>query len=396
MSNRFILKFFLVWGALSSVVVLALIKVGGNHSAVFGIKDALIYLAMLFLVGRVRSTIGYILLTIICIFTLLVLVNYVSINPNYNAPINNLRQIVAPVLVLFFFSSLSLSDAAVKNVERFLDYLVLSVCLFGFLELYLDVWEHVGLHNFFGLKGIPVDQNGMSYMFYEPVLGNRKRLSTTFIDPISAGHFFAAYVIYRYYFRGGFVLPRAAWIFSLVALLLTFSKGAMLQTFLALTFLNSRINIFLRFGALAVPVYAFYLLPIKHGVLIHLTGVYNAAVNLSFFGHGLGSAGNYTKMFTDDMTLYNELRVGDTFLGSLVTQIGLIGLVLWLGLLFLSLNPRTKSFRVALTILASQVAVSLFSENTMNVTSFALPAIIIAIAVKRESVIPPGISRGRK
>jgi hypothetical protein len=357
---------------------------GGNHAAVFGIKDAPIYLAMLFLVGRVRSRTGYILLTITCIFILLVLINYVSINPNYNAPINNLRQIVAPILVLFFFSSLSLSDADVRSVERFLDYLVLFVCLFGFLELYFSIWERVGLHNFFGLKGIPVDENGMSYMFFEPVLGYQKRLSTTLIDPISAGHFFAAYLIYRYYFRSSSVLPRAAWIFSLVALLLAFSKGAMLQLFLALTFLNSRINIVLRLGALAIPVYAFYLLPFKEGVLIHLTGVYNAAVNLSLFGHGLGSAGNYTKMFTEDMTLYNQLGVSDTYLGSLVTQIGLFGLVVWLGLLFLCLNPRTRSFRVAFTILASQVAVSLLSENTMNVTSFALPAIVIAIAIKRE------------
>ena len=223
-------------------------------------------------------------------------------------------------------------------------------------------------------------------MFYDPILGYQKRLSTTFIDPISAGHFFAAYFIYRYYFRGGFVLPRAVWIFSLAALLFTFSKGAMLQVFLALTFLNSRVNVFLRLGALAVPVYAFYLLPFKEGVLIHLTGVYNAAANLTLFGHGLGSAGNYTKMFAEDMTLYNQLGVSDTYLGSLVTQIGLFGMVVWLGLLFLCLNPRTGSFRVALTILTSQVAVSLLSENTMNVTSFALPAIIIAIAVKRERI----------
>lgn len=386
MSNRFIFKFFLLWGALSSLVVLAVIKIGGNHPAIFGIKDAVIYLAMLLLLGRIRSRTGYILLTVTGIFTLLILVNYVSINPNYNAPINNLRQIIAPVLVLFFFSSLSLSDGDVLDVERFLDYLVLLICLFGFLELFFSIWDRVGLHNFFGLKGIPVDESGMSYMLFEPILGYQKRLSSTFIDPISAGHFFAAYLIYRYYFRSKYVLPRAAWIFSFAALLFAFSKGAMLQLFLALTFLNSRINIFLRLGALAIPVYAFYLLPFKKGVLIHLNGVYNAAANLSLFGHGLGSAGNYTKMFAKDMTLYNELGVSDTYLGSVITQIGLFGLLVWLALLFLCLNPRTNSFKVALTILASQVAVSLLSENTMNVTSFVLPAIVIAIAVKRERI----------
>lgn len=382
-SNRVVLKLFLLWGAVSSVVALLAIKLGLESQAIFAIKDAPIYLGMAFLIGRIGSRFGYILLTAIGLFTLLLLVNYLTLNPSYNAPLNNIRQIVAPILILFFFCNLSLSKADVLNVENFLDILVIAICMFGFIEIYFSVWERVGLHSFFGLKGLPVDESGMSFMFYEPILDYQKRLTSTFIDPISAGHFFAAYAIYRYFYRSRLSRAWVAWVLSIISLLLCLSKGAMLQLFLALTFLNQNVNIFVRIAALGVPVYAYYLLPFKEGVLIHLTGVYNAAVNLSLFGYGIGSSGNYTKMFADNLQLYNQLGVSDTFLGAVVTQIGLFGLVLWALLLVFCLNPLANSFRVGLTILMSQVAVSLLSENTMNVTSFVLPSIIIALAVQR-------------
>ena len=265
------------------------------------------------------------------------------------------------------------------------------VFLFGVLEIVFSVWENVGLGEYFNMKGIPVNGDGLSYMFYEPMLGYAKRMTSVLIDPISLGHFFATasigiyylYPIERFSVKSKYIYLAIA----LAGLILTFSKGALLQAYIGLVLFDKRINLFLRLILMMLPVVVVSMMPdqLMTGLLLHFHGTANAFESISLFGYGIGSVGNYSKMFSEDLSLYYQMGISDTFVGSIVGQIGLVGALIWLGLgsfLIFCYASNGKGFRVAMTMFISIFIVSIMSENTMNVTSFTLPALLIALCCR--------------
>ncbi|MNZ96818.1 hypothetical protein D3C78_1160290 [compost metagenome] len=129
-----------------------------------------------------------------------------------------------------------------------------------------------------------------------------------------------------------------------------------------------------------LPAAAFIAIPNKAGILIHINGLFNSISNMSLFGHGIGSSGNYAKMFSENLNQYAELGISDTFIGSLIGQTGILGLTLWLLLIYTPTLPtQKKSTNGHLIILTSIILISIISENTMNITSFLAPAIIISL-----------------
>lgn len=118
------------------------------------------------------------------------------------------------------------------------------------------------------------------------------------------------------------------------------------------------------------------------GILLHIGGLNSAFENISFWGHGIGSAGNYSIMFS--ASNQSLLGISDTYIGALIGQIGIFGTFLWILLGFvIILSPKSEraSKILSLKLFFSIFGVSILSENTMNVTSFLLPAIIIGLSI---------------
>ncbi|MEL7938657.1 hypothetical protein [Pseudomonas delhiensis] len=379
----YIFSLFIAWAAFSSVAILLLIKLGANSPLVFSLKDMPVYIVMaLSFSAWARSSRSTLTLSASLLFTTYLFLNLILLKPDYSNPLANIRQIIAPIIVLLFFCQLKPLEHELKKIENSLFLILSIVFIFGVFEFSTEFWKSVNLTNFFNLKGIPVDQYGLSYMFYEPAFGYRERMTSTFLDPISLGHFFSSIFIAAYYkciFSG--TKRRAAIVLSALGLVFCLSKGALLQAFIGITILNPRVNILIKSIFLLVPLAVFSAIPNKAGILIHLSGLSNSFENISFFGHGIGSSGNYAKMFSDDLNQYSALGISDTFIGSLIGQIGVFGLGIWLLLLYTAILPiKKKQLNPHLIILTSIVMVSVISENTMNITSFMLPCIIIALA----------------
>lgn len=394
--------FFIAWCSFCSIISLILSKTNMPSAISYGIKDGFIYFVFLLFFSRWGLTIRITHSLIITLFFLLFLVlNYLIKNPGYTSPLNNIRQIISPILVLFTFLSVRPVVSNPITFRNTINWTVLLVLFFGFFELAFSVWEKVNLANYFLDKGIPVNNDGLSYMFYEPMFNYIKRMTSFFIDPISLGHFFSTTILFIF-FSGlyninksnhYFFLSKKAIIYlSFIGLILTFSKGAWLQLLIGCILLTKKINVFFKFILLLTPLGFLFLLPDDSltGILIHLKGTINSILSISFFGYGIGTVGNYAKMFSSNITLYYQLGISDTYLGSLLGQIGIIGLLLWILIMLFILNKFSSSkhnFFVATGIFFSVFIVSAMSENTMNITSFLMPSLYIALAARSDEFI---------
>lgn len=388
------LKSAIFWGAISSLLVLVLVKIGLTTPAVFAIKDGVVYLlALVFIRTWLRSWTSYAGIVIVISFSLFLLVNHQLLNQDYSAALYNIRQLVAPLILLLVFCSIRLDSEKSSELVMFLSNAVIMVVAFGAIEQFFEIWKRINLSTYFALKNIPTDAFGMSFMFYEPAFGNRERMTSTFIDPISAGHFFASAAIFLLYAEHKSKRRHIALVLALVGLFFTLSKGALLQFFIGSFLLNFRINILIRMVSIAVPYLFYMLLPEKGGVQIHLIGLTRALDSISLWGHGIGSAGNYATMFSLDGTSSNELGIGDTFVGAMIGQIGILGSLIWLSiaLLFIFWGRTFWGGRRAYITFISIYTVSILSENTMNVTSFLIPAVIIGMS--RSSISSVGLRK---
>jgi len=152
---------------------------------------------------------------------------------------------------------------------------------------------------------------------------------------------------------------------------------------LALFLLNNRLNIFIR---ILIPsltlVFGFFFINLA-GIIIHFKGLYFALINANLFGHGLGLVGNYAKMFAEDLSVYNKIQISDTFIGSVLGQIGIVGLLAWLTFFYRHLIDllRNKMLPGSIIII-SQLIISVLSENTLNFTSFFIPGILAVLVNK--------------
>lgn len=386
LTNEAVFKFFAVWASVSSLTILLLVKFVSANELFYTLKDLPLYIFMVFLCASwIKTKRSANLLIALIIFVVILFLNYILVNPEYVNPLANIRQIIAPIAILLFFCSLRLDTHNIWAIERTLARVVLYVFFFGLLEASFQLWKSFDLSIFFQLKGIPVDAHGLSYMFYEPMFGYRERMTSSFLDPISLGHFFASALIYFYYRHGLKSEFKFTMAICLAGLILAMSKGAILQSFLALTLLNPALNFFLRLSAILPPILFFVLSSNKAGVLIHLKGLANSIESISFFGHGIGSTGNYAKMFSDNLDTYYKIGISDTYFGSLLGQTGIAGVAIWFFLIYLVVSPIKRTSKLDVIILTSVIIVSFVSENTMNVTSFMLPAIFISLAYWRKN-----------
>lgn len=374
----------LAWACVSSVVALMAIKAGWRSPSVFALKDVPVYLLALVAIKSWLPSKGAMsAMFLVASASLLLLLNWFLLNPSYVAPLSNIRQIVAPLALLAIYAKLHLDASDVAALRRWLCMVVIGVFSFGAVEQAFELWARADLSVFFWLKGIPTDARGLSFMFYEPMFDYHERMTSAFLDPISLGHFFATSALFLIYLSNRNKLEYWALALCLLGLALSISKGAMLQLFLGLTVFNIRVPLVLRGISVGVPFVVLALLPSREGIDIHLGGFGNAIKTMSLFGYGIGSSGNYTKMFADSVLRYESLGISDTFVGALLGQIGFIGFLAWLAVCAFVLAVSAKSRRgatISLQLFSSIFAVSILSENTMNVTSFLAPAVIIGIA----------------
>jgi len=381
-----LMKLNIAWAFLSPIF-LALVMMKFQFTSLFILKDLFFYMTFLltFLLGRSKGMFIYGLYIILFLIYILTTTSlFFEIN---SWMIYSLRQLLAPILIFGFGYYLRINEHGLEKVVHYLYKISFWIIITGIFFLAINVWDIILLKNYFNAKGIPVDPNGLSYMFYEPAFSYIQRMVSTVLDPISLGHMLAAPLIMSYY--GIFVKGkkrRKYLIVFTIGILLTISKGAILQVVLAVFFFNKKLSKLIRYLIpLLFVILVIILINIK-GILIHLLGFKNAIAYLNLLGHGLGMVGNYAKMFSDDLSVYYRIHISDTFMGSVIGQLGLFGFMFWISFFITKTKDCFfgKPIRVGAILLTSQLIIAIISENTLNFSSFIIPGIISGILIRKK------------
>lgn len=382
-----LLKFNIIW-ALFLPIILALILSYQEIQGLFIIKDIVFYTSFVVLLftSKSRGLFLFTLKVIVFVVYLLLLTSiFYEINPWI---VYNLRQLLSPVLIIGFGYYIKITDEEkILRIVKFLYKVIFWVVILGLFFRYIGMWDYFSLRNYFNLKGIPVDHRGVSYMFYEPALSYTERIVSTVLDPISLGHIIATALILCYYSVAINGKRRKLLLLTLfIGLIYTFSKGAILQVVLALFFFNKKLSPLVRYIIpISLIIISLLVINIK-GILIHLVGLKNSIIYMNLFGHGLGMVGNYAKMFADDLSIYYKFKISDTFIGSVIGQIGAIGFIFWVSFFISKIKYAIVGNRVFVgsVILISQLMVAILSENTLNFTSFIIPGLVTGLLIKNK------------
>jgi len=360
------------------------------------IKDVVIYSSIFvaLLVFKVPPGLSKYVSSIIPIAIILLLSFVMSDAPEI-AKIASIRQIINLYAIILLAYLLVNNFRCEKLFYRWQFFVVFFVLLFGFFEWSSEIWRSGVLFNYFSSKNIPVNSVGYPYFFLEPLSSLRNivdreyviRMTSTFLDPINLGHALVfwfvllkekAHIVRNEGLRKGLMLC------ILIALFLTFSKGAWLQLLLILfvfdLFKSIEVRVFLLFlVALLLNVLANY----HAGVAIHVSGFNESISSVTLMGYGLGMAGNYASMFSS----VKEVMIGDTYIGALLGQIGVVGLVAWLYPIFLILKKIERlSSSISIKIIVTQIFISLFSENAFNLLSIFNISLLIGIELRLSEI----------
>tara|TARA_B100000767_G_scaffold272615_1_gene300714 strand:+ start:1819 stop:3039 length:1221 start_codon:yes stop_codon:yes gene_type:complete len=377
----------ILWGALAPIII-AFFAMIFSHSLIFLIKDVVFYCSFslifffpnkkILVLGRLKVLFHIILFLLFLGGITLCFSNF------YYWQIYNIRQLLVPFLIIAFPYVIKIQSELNKELILFILKLVFNLIIIGGVFLIIDIWEIIDLSNYFNAKGIPTYSNGKPAMFFEPSMNYLERLVSTILDPISFGHIITAAFVSLFFVKSLCRGKRKLYlIVFLIGLFMTFSKGAIFQLIIAVFLFNNRLNIILRvIVPFIVLVLGFFLIDLK-GIIIHFKGLYFSIINVNFFGHGLGLVGNYAKMFAEDLSIYKKMQISDTFIGSVLGQIGIIGLLVWLSFFYRYIIDvvRNKMLPGSI-IIVSQLVISVLSENTLNFTSFFIPGLLAVLVNK--------------
>jgi len=376
----------IIWSALAPLII-AFIAMISSNSLIFLFKDLLFYFSFILLFFFPKKNI-FVLDRLLILFHILFFLSFIGgitffLFDFHYWQVYNIRQLLAPFLIISFPYIIKIPIKLNKELILFILRFILFLIIIGVIFMFVDIWSVIDLSNYFSAKGIPTYSNGMPAMFFEPSMNYANRLVSTILDPISFGHIITACFISLFFIKSLCRNRKLFLIIFLIGLLLTFSKGAIFQLIIALFLLNNRLNIIVR---ILVPfltlVFGFFFINLA-GIIIHFKGLYFSIININFFGHGLGLVGNYAKMFAEDLSVYNEMKISDTFIGSVLGQLGIIGLLVWLTFFYRHLIDLLRNrMLTGSIIIISQLIISVLSENTLNLTSFFIPGFIAVLVNK--------------
>ncbi len=312
------------------------------------------------------------------IFGLLIASFFIS-NANEVAKIASLRQILIPYIIFIagmYLNELSLDETRfylwLKRAAIFLIIAsVLMYCNFIFSGIIFE--------NYFATKQAITTVFGIPFMFYDPMTGDFLRNVSSFLDPINLGHaLLFLFFVLKLNHKIDYFLKALLLLFMTI----TICKGAYLQMILVFAFLlRNKIPIWAQILLVIFGISMVVFLSNYHeGIKLHLDGFLVSLKTITFFGHGLGTVGNQSLLFG----ALNTIPIYDTFIGSIIGQIGIVGFIIWLLPMFFISYKIFESNKIAVYLLFSQLIVSILSENAFNFLSIYFLMLLLGILFSKK------------
>lgn len=379
----------ILWLFLSSLIIASIYRFFNPEVNLLILKDVFIVAFFILLIADYRSLKLYTINHYIAFLLLYLIVQFILSNAPFFAKLAGLRQMLVPFLLIYIGMSSKIGTFEFVKFKRGIIKIAIFVVLFGYYEIIFSIWHEFELKNYFEAKNVPV-YGGPKEAFYnyppffiEPIFGGVKRMTATLLDPINLGHtlvFILSLILFDKTLGYNRDKKLVLVVFFGTALILTFSKGALLHVILVALFNFRKISIGIKVLVMFLfTLLLFYMSNFHQGIKIHLSGIENAIKSLKIFGHGIAKTGNQATMFFEQ-----TVDIGDTFIGSIMGQIGFLGLVLWL-IPFYIIYQKIKDNIVA-KILLAQLIISIISENAFNLLSVFLICISVGVVYRLNNI----------
>ena len=300
-----------------------------------------------------------------------------------------IRQVLIGMVGFYFGKCVILKRNELLFFEKILIYTALLASIFGLLEYFFlgdFFWNTIPFKSFIQNKGVSswlgetgVTQNFYTYDFVFIIGDKIRRLVSFFADPMVAGHiilFGAVIAIKRK--SNPFLIA-----LLIISALLSFSKGVYLVLILLLVLFfskhlyekNKTVFYFFTCSILCLGIAViFYLFSFSgnSSSYKHILGLVTSLSNISIFGHGLGLSGSFV---TTVMGTSNAALTTESYIGSIISQLGLVGIILYLSFFLYLLKQLLIKYQqskfcidyfLCACLLLSLTIESFFSESAIS------------------------------
>lgn len=395
LTKKIYLTFFLLSISFINILVVILFNNGLSSKVFSGSKEIILFIFLIFAFltcKHQKTIIPYFIIALIVPFSSLVFM-FVSDNSDMLTKIIAYRQLVVPFLI-FMLGLLLSSYNDYEKYESIYFKIGIILLVIGLIERTTYLWAGGFLTSYFESKNIAVSSIGYPYVFIEPLPFINEfhgepgflRMTSTFLDPINMGHTFS-FLFTLAYTRRKLIL---SFLFFL-AVVLTFSKAAIIQTLVMWILLIRFIPIYIKlFFVLFFILFALILIQNYPGFLIHLDGLVTSISKIHLFGLGLGNAGNVSFMYSGIQS-----GIKDSFLGAILGEEGFVGIFIYTFVIFLLVILVYKKNRYIAYFLLIQFFLSALSENSFNFLSIAFLMLYIGLLLgsKNNFIFEKGTSR---
>lgn len=322
------------------------------------------------------------------------------------AVIASYRQL--SLLFLFYLLGEKMSITTYEEAKSVLccwNKLIFIACVFGCVELLVGAsfWEKLGIQYYTLLK------NGMQQIIYGhysygglytydlyPILGRMgQRMGSVLCDAVIFGQLLAfnsTILIFNYgnmNFKGNKLKKIFFIIIDISCLFLTFAKGGYLIFGLSVALLlyvsrkkhSQLLGIFSMMCLLIAIIFAISY-SFKNGLsgISHMKGLFDGINNLvkNPFGLGIGMAGNLAGQFGDQKLNSS----GESFIGTMLSQLGVPGAVLYLvflRLLFKHKGNESTETKIIKILTISMIICSLVNNTAISFTSCFVYLIMLSM-----------------
>lgn len=404
-----ILKVLLIYVVFQNISAMLL----SAHGVFYGklailLKDFLLYfIVLLYLLSasirRTRDT-GGILFDRRNIFDILIYAYLFILTIYFLLPYGNsnffirgvsFRQLL--IMPMLYIVGRLLSGIDLGDINKFIIGLGFFICVFSVIELLVlgdNFWKTIGMYDYMNAKGFApwTTPDGVSGSFYtwdymhfiKTGYGTVRRMVGVHGDAMLTAQFlvYPSIVLYsRLNFLSRPIGTIMFFVFAII-IMLTFSKGGVLMLFISivtvLIFNNAILRKFRMLWLIAavvgpIVIAAFLSKYSASSIPAHFTGLASNLGNLIYkpFGYGIGALGNYAVLLADK-SLESSVGAGESYLGTMIGQIGLFAALFFLMFTYLIYKKIGQEYnenrRILLSVLFALLCTTTLSESAITYT----------------------------
>lgn len=389
------------------VLIVAANRFGSTWTTLFSLsKEIMLYGCVLYSAIKMKKTPKYTLLWFL--FIVVLMASFLFSDASTYSKFISVRQMLLPFICFYFGKGLYVKNNEMKRIANVIIFASVIVGIIGILELILfknSIWQSLPMQQYQNNKGttfqfyngVPLNYYTWDYyaFFHKPV----RRLVSLFGDPLITGHYlFLAFVLSESYIENK-TKRRIIQLFLSVCSLLTLSKGIyvayIIYFFMRLikraTYRTIKHIFAYIAGGVVLGTAVVFDIASKYmstsSILIHINGLINGIRSSGFLGNGLGKSGVLVQVLTQA----DSRLTGESYIGVLVSQMGYIGLILFISF-FVAIvfrlikeykrNEEMLIYNIA-TIILTILVESFFSESSIGIVGSGMYFILAGICLTR-------------